>query len=208
LSPALRQPAKELGPRASRTIAAILAATKQIFQARGYAGTTIDEITRVAGVSRASFYTYFPSKRDVLLALGANSATEAELVAGELRRITHPWSLEDMEEWVKKFFALLDEHGSFALAWTQAAPEDEEIRVAGLRRHLEVCRRLGAGFDHLRGESLGDPTQQGLLAFSLLERGWWYGRLYAGAIDEGELQVNAALIFQAMLRPSSRALGS
>jgi AcrR family transcriptional regulator len=196
-----------LGPRASRTIAAILAATKEIFQVRGYAGTTIDEITRLAGVSRASFYTYFPSKRDVLLALGANSATEADVVVEELRHITHPWSLEDIAEWVKKFFALLDEHGSFALAWTQAAQEDEAIRVAGLKRHLEVCRRLGAGFEHLRGEPLGDATQQGLLSFSMLERGWSYGRLYAGVIDDGELQFNAALIFAAMLRRSSRARG-
>src|SRR4030081_1073131 len=77
VSPTLRQPANELGPRAHLTIARILDATKKIFLIRGYTGTTIDEITRVANVSRASFYTYFPSKRDVLLAVGADSASAA-----------------------------------------------------------------------------------------------------------------------------------
>ncbi len=73
VSPTLRQPAQELGPRATRTVALILEAAKGILLTHGYAGTTVDEIARVAGISRASFYT-FPSKRDVLLALGVDSA--------------------------------------------------------------------------------------------------------------------------------------
>jgi hypothetical protein len=46
---------------------------REVFLTRGYAGTTVDEIARIADVSRASFYAYFPSKREVLLALGAPS---------------------------------------------------------------------------------------------------------------------------------------
>ena len=66
--PSIRQPANPLGPRAQRTINRIIEATRDVFLTRGYSGTTIDEIARLADVSRASFYTYFPSKRDVLIA--------------------------------------------------------------------------------------------------------------------------------------------
>lgn len=194
-----------LGPRANRTVATILSATKDIFATRGYAGTTIDEIARVAGVSRASFYTYFPSKRDVLLALGANSANEATALADALGAIQQPWRTKDLEAWVERYFTLLDQHGSFALAWTQAAAEDEAIRLAGMRRHLGICQRLGEGLDRLRGTPLGDPTQQGLLAVSLLERAWTYSRLYAGGIDDAELRANTVLVFAAWLRrPAAR----
>ena len=50
--------------------------------------TTIDEITRVASVSRASFYTYFPSKRDVLLALGKDSLVVGASLIDRLGRVT------------------------------------------------------------------------------------------------------------------------
>jgi AcrR family transcriptional regulator len=51
----IRHPGTVVGPRASRTIATILDATRRIFLVKGYAGTTIDEIARIAGVSRGSF---------------------------------------------------------------------------------------------------------------------------------------------------------
>ena len=49
VTPQLRQPGSVLGPRAARTITAILDATRQIFLTRGYAGT-IDEIAKAAGM--------------------------------------------------------------------------------------------------------------------------------------------------------------
>lgn len=52
--PNLRQPAVALGTRARRTIGNILDATREVFLTHGYAGTSIDDITTLAGVSRAS----------------------------------------------------------------------------------------------------------------------------------------------------------
>ena len=111
--PELRRPGNVLGPRASRTIAKILESTRQIFLVRGYAGTTVDEIMRDAGVSRGSFYTYFGSKRDVLLVLGANSRRDATRVIKSLDDFPADWTFEDLEKWVAAFFEMLDEHGSF-----------------------------------------------------------------------------------------------
>src|ERR1700752_2115235 len=142
VSPTLRQPADVLGPRAARTVAQILEAAKEIFLSHGYAGTPVDEIARVAGISRASFYTYFPSKRDVLLALGADSAGAGMLMveyASELRR---PVDDPQLQHYVGKSSAILDKEAGFAFAWTQAAYQDEEIRVAGMKGHLKVCHSL------------------------------------------------------------------
>jgi AcrR family transcriptional regulator len=200
-----RQPAQVLGPRANRTIARILAAATEIFLVRGYGGTTIDEIARVAGLSRASFYSYFPSKRELLLTLGANHASEATEVVESLRSIEAPWRVADIEDWVRAYFALLETHGSFSFAWTQAAHEDEEIRRAGMRRHLNICRRLGAAMGAVRGAPFPHPREQGLLTLSMLERSWSYCRLYAGTIDPGVIQAEAARMIASVLEcsPSS-----
>ena len=187
VTPQLRQPGSVLGPRANRTITAILDATRQIFLVRGYAGT-IDEIAKAAGISRGSFYTYFPSKRDVLLALGANTLNAGRQAVKALAGFPAGWQLEDLEEWVGDYLEMLEEHGSFAFAWTQAAHEDEEIRQAGMRGHLELCRRMGLALASLRDEPARDPVESGLVAFSMLERGWAYWQLYDGTVPRAQLQ--------------------
>ena len=181
----VRQPADELGPRAQRTIARILDATREVFLTRGYSGTTIDEISRVADISRASFYTYFPSKREVLLAVGADAANQAEAMIEKLRDYVGKRS--QLKIWVTEYFDLLDIHGSFAFAWTQAALEDDGIRVAGMKRHLAMCRKLGDVLVTNASAPLPDATPLGIIVFSVIERAWNYSQLYADTVDRDEL---------------------
>src|SRR5579859_2262130 len=183
VSAQLRQPASVLGPRANRTIARILDATRQILLTRGYAGTTIDEIATAAGVSRASFYTYFPSKRDAMLALGANAVAAATEVIEALREMPPAWGVDDLEVWARQCFKMEDEYGSFAFAWTQAAYQDVDLRRAGTRGHLDLCRQLGEAMASLGDTPLDDPVERGLLVFSMLERSWMFCHLYTGTLD-------------------------
>ncbi len=52
---------------------ALLAAAVQLFEERGYDATTADDIAAVAGVSIGTFYGYFRNKRQMFLALFAES---------------------------------------------------------------------------------------------------------------------------------------
>ncbi|MGW0704301.1 TetR family transcriptional regulator [Streptomyces sp. NPDC002867] len=45
---------------------ALIAAAFELFLERGFEQTTIDDIVRLAGVGRRSFFRYFPSKEDVV----------------------------------------------------------------------------------------------------------------------------------------------
>ena len=183
----------ELGPRAQRTVARIIQATREVFLTRGYAGTTVDEIANIADVSRASFYTYFPTKREVLLAVGDLAATESLAAIDTL--VTLGTTRHGMREWVADYFELLDVHGSFAFAWTQAAHEDEEIRLAGMRRHLHICQRLGDVLTRTAGKATGQPELLGVVISSVLERSWSYSQLYGERIARADLidQVAATL---------------
>jgi len=208
VAPQLRSPGTVLGPRANRTIASILDATRRIFLVKGYAGTTIDEITTEAGVSRGSFYTYFPSKRDVLLALGANSLSAASQLIKELADLGPDWKPDDLAKWTRSYFDLLEEHGAFAFGWTQAAHEDDEIRRAGMRGHLPLCRQLGMALHALAAPdaTVGaeDPTAYGLITVAMLERAWSYAQLYGEAVDTDVLTGRLAEIISAIARPRPR----
>jgi len=59
-----------------------------LWRTNGYAKTTVADICRAAGVSRALFYFYFPAKEDVLFEVGllstraAHKTVHQELAAG------------------------------------------------------------------------------------------------------------------------------
>ena len=201
-----RMPGASLGPRAKRTIVQIKDATREVLLASGYAGTTVEEIARVAGVSRASFYSYFPSKREVMLAVGAVSARECLAAIGELSSVAG--SRSGLERWVGQYFEFLDTHGSFALAWIQAAHVDDELRRAGMSTHLILCRRFGDLLGTLASSPHSDPRLLGLGAFSILERGWEYSRLYTDVVDREDVVAQVATTIWSSLRPVSATVRS
>ncbi len=55
-----------------------------LWRANGYARTTVADICRAAGVSKALFYFYFPRKEDVLFEVGVLSTDAAHHAATEM----------------------------------------------------------------------------------------------------------------------------
>lgn len=55
-----------------------------LWRTNGYAGTTVADICRAAGVSKALFYFYFPRKEDVLFEVGVMSTRAAQRTISEL----------------------------------------------------------------------------------------------------------------------------
>ncbi|HEY9855894.1 MAG TPA: TetR/AcrR family transcriptional regulator [Stenomitos sp.] len=63
---------------------AIAQAALSLFEAKGFEGTTMDEIAQAAGVSRPTVFNYFARKEDILLVLGD---TLRERMAAQLKAI-------------------------------------------------------------------------------------------------------------------------
>src|SRR5215471_14557234 len=53
-----------------------------LFGKKGYAGTTVEDITEAADVGKGTFFNYFPSKEHILLAF-------AEMQLGKLETVVH-----------------------------------------------------------------------------------------------------------------------
>ncbi|PJJ57424.1 AcrR family transcriptional regulator [Mumia flava] len=64
----------------------LLAASRRVFERMGYGAATVADITREAGVSRATFYVYFASKQEVFTVL-AEQVRDAFLDAQALADI-------------------------------------------------------------------------------------------------------------------------
>ncbi|WP_441961942.1 TetR/AcrR family transcriptional regulator [Mycolicibacterium houstonense] len=64
--------------RSHRTKRDLVQAAMALWRTNGYAKTTVADICRAAGVSRALFYFYFPAKEDVLFEVGLTSTRLAQ----------------------------------------------------------------------------------------------------------------------------------
>ncbi|TLH66095.1 TetR/AcrR family transcriptional regulator [Mycolicibacterium cosmeticum] len=71
--------------RSKETRRLLVQAAMALWRTNGYANTTVADICKAAGVSKALFYFYFPRKEDVLFEVGVMSTRSAQrVVAGML----------------------------------------------------------------------------------------------------------------------------
>ncbi|MGD9795254.1 MAG: TetR/AcrR family transcriptional regulator [Acidimicrobiia bacterium] len=170
-APTDREVAWEPGPRTDRARKRLLEGAHEAFLSRGYGGARISDITDAAAMSRASFYVYFPSKQDALLALGAESAAAARDRLRRLRAVPAAWTDDDLRQWLGLWFEQLDRFGAFDRLWVQEAPE--ELKATGLAMERRHALSLGKELERLRGWSAGDPRLLGV-AFSASVNGLWH----------------------------------
>src|ERR1700750_776416 len=64
--------------RSHATKQSLVQAAMALWRTNGYARTTVADICRAAGVSRALFYFYFPAKEDILFEVGLLSTRSAQ----------------------------------------------------------------------------------------------------------------------------------
>ncbi|MGC0251377.1 TetR/AcrR family transcriptional regulator [Pseudactinotalea sp. Z1748] len=153
-------------PRAS-SWAVLEEAAGELFLERGYARTSVVDITRRAGVSRNTFFNYFSTKSDLLW-------TAFDSTFGELADALVRTRGADPDEVVRH--ALLELAAELppenvALAYGQAEPMglDEELRhAASLRVGTvgSVIRRhaVEAGVERVRAEVAGTAYAGALIA--------------------------------------------
>jgi AcrR family transcriptional regulator len=187
-----------LGWRAARTRSAILDASKKLFLERGYAGTRISNITDACGISRAGFYTYYRDKREIFSTLGDVAYHELLAVVGEWDRIPQRCSRDDVEEWVRRYFAFMDEHGAFILS-VQSGPADEEVRAASNRMQMRVVWLLGVHLRNRQRTPTDAPEALGTVVQAMMDRCWYQAHAQHLPVAESDLVQTIARFVIAML---------
>lgn len=128
----------------------LLAASRILFSAKGFAGTTIDDIVERAGVSRATFFNYFQGK-DALL--GALHSDHLDRLASLIDQLTAlPLSTTDrIAQLFEDFAVQSEEHPRYLRMVTAELERDFVASGAGAahdkRFHVELLRIVTAGLD-------------------------------------------------------------
>ena len=132
--PATGRPRSARGRRASRPSGddrelAILTTAERLLGERSLREISTDDLARGAGISRPTFYFYFRSKEEVLLALLDRTAQEADAVS---QRVLAEHAEDPTLAWRKSigaFYETFREHKAVAVAGADARSTNTEIRA-------------------------------------------------------------------------------
>jgi AcrR family transcriptional regulator len=107
---------------------AILTTAERLLAERDFGDISIDDLARGAGISRPTFYFYFPSKNAVLLTLLDRVIEEAEAAtAGVLDRLAEDPRAR-WREAIDTFYQSFRSHRAVAVACGQARLSNPEVR--------------------------------------------------------------------------------
>jgi AcrR family transcriptional regulator len=145
---------RSLRKQATRT--RLLEAAARVYAREGFAGATLDDVAREAGLTKGALYGHFGSKNNLLVALieehlATEIATQVSLFDRDETTWKRPFSgsdrwMEELDETPEAYQLLVE----FWLAATR--DEDMRERVAG---GFQAVRQMFAGFI---SESAGDAS--------------------------------------------------
>ena len=139
-----------------RTRRQLAEAAAELFYERGYAATTVDDIVAAVDVSPRTFFRYFPTKEDLVVALGATSLDlfleafrdrppeeSLQVAVGEAidQSLAPGW--EDTTK-VRSFLALLRETPALRARWLEEAYGKRDLMAE------VIAMRTGTGPSDLR----------------------------------------------------------
>jgi AcrR family transcriptional regulator len=130
---AVSQPRASRGRRAARPSGddrelAIFSTLERLLESRSFAEVSVDDLAKGAGISRPTFYFYFPSKDAVLLTLFERVLVEADAT---FEGRAEDYAVDPARVWregIYAFFEPLRAHLAVALAGVAATATNAEIR--------------------------------------------------------------------------------
>jgi AcrR family transcriptional regulator len=135
-----RQPTSTAKSRRRR--ADLLVAAQRAFEERGYVDTSVSDIVRVAGGSRASFYSYFTSKDDALSVL-VSELTDDLFAAATLPVVPASTTFENLSASIRQFMHAYRDRAPLLLVLDQATT----VNAAFLELRLAIRARFAASVE-------------------------------------------------------------
>lgn len=164
-------------PEATR--AALVAAARQLFAERGYAGVGTEEIVHRAGVTRGALYHHFTDKEDLMRAVLHD-------LSRELAEASAAAALKETDQW-QQILAAVD---AFLDACTDPAIQRIMMTDAPSVLGWDEWRRIDAQYGlGLVKASLEHAMETGLIARQPVEP---LAHLVVGALDEAAMYISRA----------------
>jgi AcrR family transcriptional regulator len=120
---------REARPTGDDRELAILATAERLLETRPLGAISVDDLARGAGISRPTFYFYFPSKDAVLLTLLDRVAAEADATTSTVFDSAAAGTREGWARVLAGYHDTFRAHRALTLAWAEARATSPEVRA-------------------------------------------------------------------------------
>ncbi|KQX64970.1 MULTISPECIES: TetR/AcrR family transcriptional regulator [unclassified Streptomyces] len=156
----------------------LLSTALDLFESRGYSGTTVDDIAKAAGTTRVTFYAYFPSRAALVKALvaeldellGRGSPQEPGPAAPVLVAVVRAGERAGFEAWLRDAAHRWPRIRPYVLAVHEAAVVEPELRDLVDRWFDEVVSAVEAGLEQAGRFEPDSRRLRGFLALTQLDQ--------------------------------------
>ena len=146
-----------------------------MFVKNGTQATGIDDIARAAGTSRATVYTHFAGKQDIIRELLSEMWDQAQQVCEAFDALPD-WSVASVRGWLKQVFATWEEYAESTKVVLREMPSEVNAEFqTRLEGHVEALTRSREKWKHF---SEDEAHRRGYLLMVQLYRcmsSWHYG---------------------------------
>lgn len=193
-----------VGVRGERTRSLLVSTALPLFERQGFHATSIEEIARAAGVSRATFYQYFASKEQVFAELLEECGAALLRVIRRLGVLgPNAEGFDNLHWWLGEWAWVYDKYAAMFIEWANIDTPQSGIR--------SMVSRFVASYDTRIAERLdasglsGLATREAAVALTtvvhrfnyLRHRGITLGR------SDAELLDNLSVVMQLLLFPET-----
>lgn len=156
-----RRPARATGD--DRELA-ILATAERLLAERSLAAISVDDLARGAGISRPTFYFYFPSKDAVLLTLLDRVVAEADATMSTVFDSPVPDLREGWHRVISAYHDTFRSHRALTVAWAEARSTSAEVRALWAEVVERWVQRCAAAIEaeRARGAAPAGPPARDL----------------------------------------------
>ena len=159
--------AHHLTPAGRRTLQALMDAGHDLFVARGYHDTRVNDVVAAAGLSKGAFYRYFESKDRLVQVLAVRAIRTVSTALADFPPATSDGAARTAatRRWLRRYNATQAGEAAMIRVWGDAALQDATFRSDSAAA-LDWGRRRMASF--LRARGFGDVDSEAVIAVALL----------------------------------------
>jgi AcrR family transcriptional regulator len=118
-----------------------------LFGKKGYAETTVEDITEAADLGKGTFFNYFPSKEHILLGFAQMQLARLEVVVREIRKSSLPVK-DGLRGLVHRMTEAPIQNPAVVRALLQAHLSSQVVREEMFRLHREHQKLIGGLLRH------------------------------------------------------------
>lgn len=182
-----------------KTMRKLLDAAMVAFDRRGYHATRVNDVVEIAKTSHGTFYLYFSNKEDLLRALVAEAAAEAQHLYDSLAdQPIGESSWDDLRTWIGQYSALWKHYAPLLRSWTDLAAIDPELGV----QVREVVNALSSALSDRIAVACRDAEIDaevaGMAVLAMLDRFHYLREFMGDAADAASLDTLTTIVHRAL----------